>query len=218
MRDAAKRATDLVAAALGLLLLAPVLLAAALAVRFGSPGPVLYRGLRVGRYGRPFRILKFRTMTPDAERLGGSATGADDPRVTATGRFLRRCKLDELPQLINVLRGEMSLVGPRPEVPWIVAAYSEQQRRVLDVRPGITDWASLWDIDEAAALGRAPDPEQAYRDFILPVKLGLQLDYVSNRSWSGDMRILLSTLRRLLRRTWVPKEIAGLAPPQCHQR
>lgn len=211
----AKRAADVILASIGLVLLSPFLTAIALAVKLASPGPVLYRGARAGRGGTPFSILKFRTMVVDAELLGGSATADDDPRLTRIGTFLRKWKLDELPQLLNVLKGDMSLVGPRPELPRLVATYSPEERRVLAVRPGITDWASIWDIDEGAALRSQVDAEAAYRAFILPAKLRLQLLYVDNQSCKEDVRILFHTAMRLLRRNWVPREIASLSPPQC---
>jgi lipopolysaccharide/colanic/teichoic acid biosynthesis glycosyltransferase len=213
----AKRATDVLLASIGLALLSPLLALVATAVKLGSPGPVLYRGIRVGRGGRLFHILKFRTMVVDAERLGGSATGDDDPRLTRIGKLLRKHKLDEFPQLLNVLRGDMSLVGPRPEVKRLVDTYSPAERRVLEVRPGITDWASIWDIDEGAALRAQADAEAAYRAFILPAKIRLQLLYVERQSWTEDMRILFHTCMRLFRRNWVPREIANMAPPECHR-
>ena len=216
-RDRAKRLTDILASAIGLVLLAPLLALIALALKLSAPGPALYRGLRVGLRGRPFHILKFRTMVVNAEHLGGSATADDDPRLTRLGKLLRKYKLDELPQLWNVLKGDMSLVGPRPELERLVDSYSEDQKRVLDVRPGITDWASIWDIDEGATLLAQADAEAAYRAFILPVKIRLQLQYVDRRSWWEDMRILFYTMMRLFRRKWTPRQLADLAPPECHQ-
>ena len=196
-----KRMFDLLAAAAGLVLVAPVLLLIAIAVKLDSPGPVLFRQERAGRHGAPFRIRKFRTMVQDAPKLGGAITVGRDPRITRVGHWLRRYKLDELPQLIDILVGDMSLVGPRPEVPRYVALYPAGIReRVLSVRPGITDNASLAFIDENAQLAGAEDPEKEYVERILPHKLGLYLDYVDNQSFGRDVSILFRTALRILLR------------------
>lgn len=195
--EAVRRAFDATAAAAGLVLLSPLLLAVAIAIRLDSPGPVLFRQERVGRHGAPFRILKFRTMRTDAERGGRQITVGDDPRITRVGAVLRRAKIDELPQLINVLRGEMALVGPRPEVPRYVARYDARQRRVLDVRPGITDPASVAYRDENARLARAEDPERVYVEEIMPAKLEMNLDYLRTRTLRSDVGVILGTLARL---------------------
>ncbi len=194
------RAFDVLAAAVGLVLLAPVLVVIALLIRLDSPGPVFFRQERVGRHGHPFRIHKFRTMRTDAERAGGLLTIGHDPRITSIGRLLRRTKLDELPQLIDVVRGPMALVGPRPEVPRFVAKYSDAQRRVLDVRPGITDPASIEYRDEAALLGAVDDPERVYIETIMPAKLDLNLAYLERRTLTSDVGVILATIARLLRR------------------
>jgi len=193
-----KRVVDFTCASLGLAVLSPVLGIVALAVRLSDGGPVLYRGLRTGLEGRPFRMLKFRTMAVDAERTGVTATADDDPRITPVGRFLRKYKLDELPQLVNVLVGEMSLVGPRPEVPQYTALFTPEEQAILSVRPGITDWASLWDIAEGAALAGSVDPEQTYLERIRPEKIRLQLRYVRERTFGMDLKILILTLWALL--------------------
>ncbi|MDN4056135.1 sugar transferase [Massilia sp. YIM B02763] len=194
-----KRLFDIVAAGTGLLLLAPLLLALALWIRLDSPGPALFRQVRVGRHGVPFEILKFRTMVAGAER-GPQLTTGGDARITRVGRFLRRSKLDELPQLLNVLLGSMSLVGPRPEVPRYVACYPPEVRRtVLSVAPGITDWAAILYKDENDILARAEDPERAYLDTILPAKLCWYERYVRERSFWVDLRILLRTLAAIVR-------------------
>jgi lipopolysaccharide/colanic/teichoic acid biosynthesis glycosyltransferase len=192
-----KRAFDLVAAGAGLAVLSPVLLAVAAAVRLDSRGPVLYRGVRTGRGGRPFGMYKFRTMVRDADRIGGPSTGLNDPRVTPVGRFLRRYKLDELPQLINVVRGEMSLVGPRPEVPRYTAEYQGEELLILDVKPGITDFASLEFIRLDEALG-SHEPDRVYEEKVRPVKNALRVRYAREQSFRTDISILLRTLRRLL--------------------
>jgi lipopolysaccharide/colanic/teichoic acid biosynthesis glycosyltransferase len=198
--DAAlKRGTDLIGSALGLLLASPLFAAIALLVALDSPGGVFYRGERAGRWGRPFRILKFRTMVADAESLGGPSTADDDPRITRAGRWLRRYKLDELPQLINVLRGEMSLVGPRPEVPQYAALLAGEERAILSVRPGMTDWASIWDMDEGQALAGSADAERKYLEEIRPQKVRLQLKYVREQSLATDLQIIAQTAARLFR-------------------
>jgi len=205
--DWAKRSLDLLLSAIALVLVLPFLMALALIVKLSSPGPVLYRGKRIGLYGKPFLILKFRTMVLNAESLGGSATAADDPRLTPVGKVLRRLKLDELPQLLNVIRGEMSLVGPRPEVQKFVDLYSPEERRILTVLPGITDWASIWNSNEAAVLEGSRDPERTYQELIRPTKLALQLEYVRNRSLGTDLRILIHTICKLIFEGWIPREL-----------
>jgi lipopolysaccharide/colanic/teichoic acid biosynthesis glycosyltransferase len=189
-----KRLFDIVAALAGLILLAPLFALVALWIKGDSPGPVLFRQERVGRYGKPFYIFKFRTMTvAPADSL--QLTVGHDSRITHAGTFLRHYKLDELPQLLNVLQGAMSLVGPRPEVPRYVECYPPEVRAiVLSVAPGITDWASILYREESAILGCAADPERAYRETILPAKLDYNLRYVRERSFWTDLRIIFSTL------------------------
>ncbi len=196
-----KRAFDIVAAGLGLLLLAPLLLLFSAAIRLDSPGPVFYRGVRIGRGGRPFRICKFRSMVENAESLGASSTGSSDARVTRVGRFLRRYKLDELPQLFNVLKGDMSIVGPRPQVEWAVRRFSEEERKVLELRPGLTDWATIRFHNEEEIIGSSgiPDADEAYMKLIHPEKMRLQLKYLEERSFLTDLRIILETFRVLFR-------------------
>jgi lipopolysaccharide/colanic/teichoic acid biosynthesis glycosyltransferase len=207
LADGAKRSFDVVLSFVGLCLVSPVLLLIAVLINLASPGPVLYRGVRVGRRGKTFRILKFRTMIVDAELLGGSATAGDDRRLTSLGKSLRRYKLDELPQLLNVLKGEMSFVGPRPEVQKYVDKYSETERAVLQLRPGITDWASIWNSNEAAVLEGSNDPEKSYEELILPTKLALQRKYLQHHSFTTDLKILFHTFAKLLHEHWVPKEL-----------
>jgi lipopolysaccharide/colanic/teichoic acid biosynthesis glycosyltransferase len=202
-----KRTFDVACSALGLFFLSPFLVAIAVAIRLDSRGPILYRGVRVGRGGKPFRMMKFRTMVVDAENLGASSTAEGDPRITRMGGFLRRFKLDEFPQLINVLRGEMSFVGPRPEVQKFVDLYTEEEKVLLDLRPGITDWASIWNSDEAAALAGVEDPDAAYAEKIRPTKIALQLKYAREHTVLVDLKIILYTFLRLARRGWVPPEI-----------
>jgi lipopolysaccharide/colanic/teichoic acid biosynthesis glycosyltransferase len=195
-----KRLFDSAISLLGLIVSFPLFAVLSLLVRAEDGGPVFYRGIRIGRYGKPFRIFKFRTMVVNADKKGGSSTADDDPRITGIGRFLRKYKLDEFPQLINVLKGEMSLVGPRPEVKHYVDMFSEEEKGILSVRPGITDWASLWNPDEGAVLAGSPDPEKTYLEKIRPEKIRLQLKYVNERSFRTDLNILCSTIKTVLRR------------------
>lgn len=193
----AKRALDLVISTLLLILLSPLMLALGLWVRLDSAGPALYRGKRVGKDGRPFLMYKFRTMVEEAERQGPAVTYRDDPRVTRAGRFLRRTKLDELPQFLNVVKGEMSLVGPRPEDPSYVALYDREQRQVLTVRPGITGPTQLEYRNEASML-QGSSVENEYVTRIMPQKLKLDLEYVRNRSLALDLKILGRTATTIL--------------------
>lgn len=190
----AKRILDVLLSAIGLLLLWPLLVIVALGIKLDSPGPIFYRGLRAGRRGKPFRIFKFRTMMTGAEDIGGSSTAEGDSRVTRSGRFLRRYKIDELPQLLNVLNGTMSLVGPRPQVLWAVALYSKDEKRLLSLRPGITDYASLTFCNEDEILRDSADPDATYLDKIHPEKMRLSMEYLANRSLWTDCKILVRTL------------------------
>ena len=197
-----KRAFDLLLAGLGLVLLSPLLLAVAIGIKLDSSGPVFYRQVRIGRHGVPFLIHKFRTMRHDPLRAGPQITVGHDARITRVGAFLRRTKLDELPQLFDVLRGTMSLVGPRPEVPRYVALYPAGLRDVvLSVRPGLTDLASIEFRDEAALLARASEPEREYVEVVMPRKLALAARYVRTRTWGGDVCLIWRTLDLLWRRS-----------------
>jgi lipopolysaccharide/colanic/teichoic acid biosynthesis glycosyltransferase len=193
-----KRLFDLLFAAVLLVLLFPLMTSFALAVALTSTGGAFFAQQRVGRGGRPFRLLKFRTMRPGSEALGQLTIGGRDPRITAVGRVLRKTKLDELPQLLNVLAGHMSVVGPRPEVPKYVALYTPRQREVLSVRPGITGLASLDYIDENELLARAADPEQTYLREVMPAKLELDLRYVEQHGFLLDLRIIAATVAKVL--------------------
>ncbi len=195
-----KRLFDWFASGVGLLLLAPLLLILASWIKLDSPGPVFFRQERVGLRGRLFRIHKFRTMVTDAERRGLQITVGADARVTRVGQWLRKYKLDELPQLFDVWLGYMSLVGPRPEVPRYVACYPAKVRDVvLSVRPGITDRASIEFKDENLILGRATDPDKAYVEEVLPIKLKYYVEYVENNSVLGDVKLIISTFAALIR-------------------
>ncbi len=189
-----KRAIDIIASGLGLLLLSPVLALIAAAIVLRSGRPVLYGGTRVGLHGKPFVMLKFRTMCVDASLRGGSSTPGDDERLTSVGRILRRYKLDELPQLLNVLKGDMSLVGPRPQVEWAVKLYTPRERALLSVRPGMTDFASIRFANESEILRGSADPDRDYLDKIAPAKIQLGLEYVGTRSTIVDLKIILATL------------------------
>jgi lipopolysaccharide/colanic/teichoic acid biosynthesis glycosyltransferase len=191
-----KRVFDLVVASVGLVVLAPVLVLTALAVALDSGLPVFYRGVRTGKGGIPFRIFKFRTMRVDAEQVGGGSTGKNDPRITRVGRVLRRHKLDELPQLLNVIRGEMSLVGPRPELPAYTALYAGEELSILSVRPGITDLASIEFVHLGDVLGDE-DPDRKYEEEVRPVKNALRVRYVKEQSFLGDLRLLFRTIARI---------------------
>lgn len=188
-----KRSFDFVAAFGGLVCLAPLFLVIALVIKVSSPGPVFYRGKRVGRYGKPFAIYKFRTMVVDADKQGPGITAAEDNRVTPVGKVLRRYKLDEFPQLLNVVKGEMSLVGPRPEDPRYVALYTPEQRAILNYRPGITSPASIQYRDEEGLLVEG-GWEKKYVEEIMPAKLKVDLEYVENSSLRRDIEVIFQTL------------------------
>lgn len=189
-----KRVFDVVASGLGIIVLSPVLLMIALIIKKESDGPVFFKQVRVGQKGKNFEILKYRTMVVDAEKLGRQITVGNDNRITKIGGFLRKYKLDELPQLINVFKGDMSLVGPRPEVPRYVEMYTEEQRKVLDVKPGITDLASIRYRDENELLGTAEDPDDMYINTIMPDKLALNLEYINKSNIFFDIYIIIKTI------------------------
>jgi lipopolysaccharide/colanic/teichoic acid biosynthesis glycosyltransferase len=193
-----KRIFDIVFSVVGLILLGVPLLTVALIIKLTDLGPVLFKQVRVGRYGREFKIFKFRTMVVNAEKLGAQITVGRDPRITRIGHFLRKTKLDELPQLLNVLAGTMSFVGPRPEVPKYVALYNDEQRKVLSVTPGVTDLASIKYHRESEILAAAGDSwEKAYVEQVMPDKLRLNLEYIANRSLWGDVKLIFKTLFRI---------------------
>lgn len=191
-----KRAFDICFSLTALLLAAPVIAGCAVAVKCDSPGPWLFRQTRTGKNGRTFEILKLRTMTHRRHTLEISE-GTNDRRITAAGKWLRRLRLDELPQLVNVLKGDMSVVGPRPEVPRYTTGYTERQRIALSVRPGITDPASIRFRHEEEMLDAATDKERYYREVILPEKIEMQIDYVQTRTMAADMKIIGATLKAL---------------------
>jgi lipopolysaccharide/colanic/teichoic acid biosynthesis glycosyltransferase len=192
-----KRIFDLLLSSLALVVLSPLFLVLSVRIR-RDEGPAFFRQPRVGRSGELFPMFKFRSMVPGAEKLGAQVTGESDPRITGFGRFLRKTKLDELPQLINVFLGQMSLVGPRPEVPRYVDRWPEEDRRqILQVKPGITDYATFYYSDEQAVLARAEDTEKVYLETIMPQKLRLYRRYLQDRGFWLDLRLLLATLVRM---------------------
>lgn len=193
-----KRLFDFISSFIGFLVLSPVFIIIGLVIKSTSKGPIFFRGIRIGKFGKPFRIFKFRTMVPNAEELGGPSTASDDPRLTKIGKFLKKYQLDELPQLLNVIKGEMSLVGPRPEVPFYVNMMTEEEKKIiLSIRPGITDLASIWDFHECEVLKGSQDPEKTYMEKIRPEKIRLQIEYVKNRSFWLDIKIIFKTILKI---------------------
>ena len=193
-----KRSFDIVMSGLGLLLLSPLFLIVAILIKLDSRGGVFFKHERIGRHLKPFKVYKFRTMIHNADAHGPALTVGHDTRITSLGKLLRRRKIDELPQLINVFKGEMSLVGPRPEIRRYVDIYREEYQHILQVRPGITDAASLRYSDEASLLGRTADPERHYVDVVLPEKLRLSKAYVGEASFLRDIKLICSTLLHLI--------------------
>ncbi|KKU15041.1 MAG: Sugar transferase [Parcubacteria group bacterium GW2011_GWB1_45_9] len=197
-----KRWLDLFFSIFGVIILSPFLLLFAALIKIASPGPVFYRGVRAGKIFKPFRIFKFRTMVMGAEEIGGPSTAEDDPRVTKIGKFLRRFKLDELPQLFNVIKGEMSLVGPRPEVLEYAELYrGKPEEIVYSIKPGMSDYASLWDINEGEILKGAKSTEETeriYLEKIRPEKVRLQMKYVREKSLITDIKIILLTIKKIV--------------------
>lgn len=193
-----KRVFDIVFSIIGLIIMLIPMIIISIIIKLQSDGPVFFRQIRVGRYNKDFEILKFRTMVVDAEQKGMQITVGKDPRITKIGSFLRKTKLDEFPQLINVLKGEMSFVGPRPEVRHYVDMYNEEQKQVLLIRPGITDRASITFRDEANVLAKSKNPEETYIHEIMPKKLKYNLEYIRSFSVMTDIRLILETLRKII--------------------
>lgn len=195
-----KRLFDFIFSLLGLIILSPIILVVSLLIKITSKGSVFYMGKRIGRGSKEFKMFKFRTMVDKADIIGGPSTASDDPRLTKIGLFLKKFQLDEIPQLINVLKGDMSLVGPRPEVKIYVDMMSlEEKDVILSVRPGMTDLASLWNFHEGEILKGAEDPEKAYMEKIRPKKLELQKEYVKTQSFLGDFKIIFKTIIRIFK-------------------
>lgn len=194
-----KRLFDIFFSFAGIVFLSPVILITAAAVKLFDNGPVFYRAPRVGKKGKIFKMIKFRTMSVNADK-GASSTKSDDPRITKPGAFLRKYKLDEIPQLFNVFYGEMSIVGPRPQIQWAVDLYTEEEKKVLTVRPGITDYASIKFHNEGEILKGAPDPDKAYMELIHPEKMRLSLEYVRNKSIFTDIKIIFLTIASIFKK------------------
>ena len=193
-----KRLFDILASGVGLICLSPLFAVLAVWIKCDSRGPVFYRQVRVGKDNRDFRLFKFRSMRPDSDRLGLITVGGHDPRVTRSGYYIRRYKLDEFPQLINVFKGDMSLVGPRPEVRKYVDMYTPEQMRVLSVRPGITSLASIRYRNENEILAKADDPDRCYIEKVMPDKLAIDLEYVDRATLWNDIRLIFSTFREII--------------------
>jgi len=194
-----KRIFDFTSSFFGLLLFSPFLLIIALIIKFNDFGPIFYKAPRVGLNGKLFKMYKFRTMVVNADKIGASSTTSTDPRITGMGRFLRKYKLDEMPQLINVLIGNMSIVGPRPEVKYFTDLFTAEEKAILSVKPGITDYASVWNSDEGKILEGAEDPDKAYMELIWPDKKKLQLKYVQEHTFWVDIKIVFLTLQAVVR-------------------
>lgn len=206
-----KRVFDIICSLAGLIVLSPLFIIIAAIIAVTSPGGVFFRGVRVGKYGNTFRIFKFRSMVKDAEGKGKWNVGDKDDRITRIGRFLRNTKIDELPQLINVILGDMSFVGPRPELQFYIDMYTEKEKPILDLKPGITDWASITNFDQFESFTNATDPDEAYLKYIRPLKLQLQLYYRDNNSFLSDIKIIFWTTYKVISRTQkLPKEIAPI--------
>jgi lipopolysaccharide/colanic/teichoic acid biosynthesis glycosyltransferase len=195
----AKRLFDIVSSTIAIFLLAPVFVSIMFLIRMDSRGPVIYRQKRVGKGNRDFFLNKFRTMVTDADKKGQLTVGMRDSRITKVGYFLRKYKLDEFPQLINVLNGEMSIVGPRPEVRKYVDLYNEKQRRVLEALPGLTDPASLEYINENEILGKSENPEKSYIEEVMPAKLELNLQYIEKQDLKTDIDLIFQTLKKIVK-------------------
>ena len=193
-----KRLFDIFFSAMGFLILSPFLVTIALLIKFHDWGPIFYRGERTGLQEKIFRVYKFRSMIIDAEKTGVSSTSKEDSRITPVGKFIRKYKIDELPQLINVFIGDISLVGPRPEVKKFTDLYTEKEKVLLTIRPGITDYASLWNIDEGEILKNSQDPDKDYFEKIRPEKIRLQLKYYEEMSLWTDIKIIFLTLKKML--------------------
>lgn len=206
-----KRVFDVVVSLIGLIVLSPAFLILAILIKLDSAGPVFFRGVRVGQHGKDFRIFKFRSMRPDCEGKGKWNVGDNDDRITRMGHFLRKSKLDELPQLINVLIGDMSLVGPRPELRVYIDMYTELEMPILDLRPGITDWASITNFEQFKGFTEAADPDKYYLDVVRPVKLELQLYYRNHHGFVDDIRCLFWTAYKVITHSQkLPAEVQAI--------
>ncbi|MBW8350286.1 sugar transferase [Bacillus sp. IITD106] len=199
INDFIKRSMDFLLSLVGIIIISPILIIICILIKFDSKGPILFKQIRVGKHEKPFEIFKFRTMVVDAEKKGKQITVGKDQRITRIGHFLRKFKLDELPQLFNVLKGDMSLVGPRPEVPKYTAFYNQEQKRIFEIRPGITDYASIKYRNENEVLAKAKDPEKTYIEEVMVDKLKLNLKYLQKQSVITDIKLILLTIREILK-------------------
>ena len=203
-----KRAFDFTASLIGFIILSPIFLILSIIIIADSKGGVFFRGVRVGLHGKDFRIFKFRSMKPDCEGKGKWNVGDKDDRITKVGHFLRKTKLDELPQLLNVIKGDMSLVGPRPELRYYIDMYTERENPILDLKPGITDWASMVNIEQFKEFTEASDPDKYYLETVRPLKLKLQLYYRNNQSFFGDIKCVLWTVYKVITHSKkLPKDV-----------
>ncbi len=215
----AKRTFDLAASLIGLVILSPLFIILAILIVHDSEGGVFFRGFRVGLHGKEFRIFKFRSMKPDAEYHGKFSVGDTDDRITKIGHFLRNTKLDELPQLINVVKGEMSLVGPRPELRYYTDMYTEEEKVILDMKPGVTDWASMANFEQFKEFTAAEDPDQFYLECVRPLKLRLQLYYRYHRGFFSDIYCILWTLYKVITRSKrLPEDIQTIVDDYRKER
>jgi lipopolysaccharide/colanic/teichoic acid biosynthesis glycosyltransferase len=195
----AKRIFDCLFSCIGLIIISPIFMLLSLLIALDSQGGIFYKQVRIGKNMRPFKLFKFRTMYANSDKKGLLTVGDNDNRITRVGYYLRKYKLDELPQLINVLIGDMSFVGPRPEVEKYVKLYNNEQQKVLSVKPGITDWASIRYVNESELLARSSEPEKTYINEIMPAKLAINLEYVKQNNLLIDIKIILHTFRAILR-------------------
>ena len=198
MNKVAKRMFDVFISLGGLILLSPLIIVISVVIKFNDWGPVFYKAIRVGLNGKIFYMFKFRTMVLNADQIGPSSASVSDKRITSPGRFLRKFKMDEIPQLFNVIKGEMSIVGPRPEEKKFTDLFSEEEKIILTVKPGITDWASIWNSNEAELLEKSDNPDNTYMELIRPEKIRLQLKYIRNRNFFIDLKIFFLTIQKML--------------------
>lgn len=206
-----KRLFDVIFSSLGLIILSPLFVLISIVIICDSKGGIFFRGTRVGQYGKPFRIFKFRSMLSNCEGKGNWNVGDKDPRITKPGHFLRKSKLDELPQLINVFIGNMSFVGPRPELQVYVDMYTEQEKQILNLKPGITDWASITNFEQFKGFTKSKDPDTYYLKYVRPLKLNLQLYYYNHHSFYSDINCIIWTIYKIITRSEsLPKNIKTL--------
>lgn len=200
MQNIIKRIFDLIASSFAIIIFSPVLIIVSLSIKLYDSGPVFYRAPRTGKNNVPFKMFKFRSMVLNADKIGAASTTLSDPRITPMGRFLRKHKLDEIPQLFNVLLGQMSIIGPRPEIKKFTDLFNEQEKMILSVKPGISDYASVKFSDEGKILEGSDDPDKAYFELIRPKKIELQLQYVKEKSLATDLKIIFLTLAAIIKK------------------